>query len=285
MNLRICLLVSVFLFLAVGLYAQGVVPAVKKGSPTVAVLPFIGDKTVTPEQLNFITGQFTSELISTGKFTVLDRGKMDFILKEQGFQQTGACNNSECKVQVGQLLGVDNLVAGNMVKFGSKYAFRLEYIDVRTGQMLKTVEFSKEGDLSEVYEAVCSEAARKLSEAVYKTESVSPESGAKKVTPVVPADALPMRVSKPLSLKRKIAIGLWGSALLGAGGGYWFDSKGKDYAKDYDGAKTLGDSLQASVAYHNINNAKTDRAVSYGISIGTLILGAILWFLPEGDSK
>ena len=66
--------------------------------------PFVGDKSVTAEQLNFITGKFAGELMNTQVFHMLDRGQMDYILKEQGFQQTGTCNSSECQVQMGQLL-------------------------------------------------------------------------------------------------------------------------------------------------------------------------------------
>ena len=74
--------------------------------PSIAVLTFKGDNIVTPEQLAFITTKFASELISSGAFTVLDRNRMDAILAEQGFQQSGTCNSTDCNVQVGQLLGV-----------------------------------------------------------------------------------------------------------------------------------------------------------------------------------
>ena len=169
-------LVTVLLLLMVclsSLNAQVAASAqpVKQGSHMIAVLPFVGDQSVTPEQLNFITGKFAGELISTGAFTVLDRGKMDFILKEQGFQQTGVCNSSECKVQIGQLLGVDFLVAGNMVKFGPEYAFRLEYIDVSTGQLVKSVDISRKGDLYEVYKEICHEGAMKLAQNVQGTSA------------------------------------------------------------------------------------------------------------------
>jgi TolB-like protein len=156
--------------LVVNLFAQtpslspSIVPPAKRLN--IAVIPFVGDSNVTPEQLSFITGKFAAELLKTGAFTVLDRGKMDFLLREQGFQQSGACNSSECKVQMGQLLGVDNIVAGNIVKFGPEYAFHIEFIDVTSGQIVNTVEISKSGDLFQVYKSICSQGANKLVEAV-----------------------------------------------------------------------------------------------------------------------
>ena len=100
-------------------------------------------------------------------------------------------------------------------------------------------------------------------------------------TPVVPADAIPSAPSKPMSGKRKWALALWGSSLLGAGGGYYFNGKAVGYASDYDGAQVRGDYLLAQSAYGNINNAKTGRTAGYGASVATFLVGAVLWLLPE----
>ena len=42
------------------------------------------------------------------------------MLKEQGFQQSG-CVSSECAVEAGKLLGVDQIVTGSIGKIGSYY--------------------------------------------------------------------------------------------------------------------------------------------------------------------
>jgi hypothetical protein len=280
----------------------------KATRPNIAVIPFVGDKNMTPEQLNFITGKFSGELLATKAFTLLDRGKMDFILKEQGFQQSGACNSSECQVQMGQLLGVDNIVAGNIVKFGPEYAFRIDYIDVASGQIVQTVEVSKEGDLYQVYKFICSQGAQKLVNAVFGGAPVIEEPVATPavVAPVTlppetfasslatPSQTAALAAAEPkvapvpkvqktsMSLKRKIAIALWGSALLGAGGGYYFDSKAVGYAKDYDLAFDAGNQKETEAAWDNLELAKTGRLAGKGVSIGAFVVGAILWFLPEG---
>ena len=270
-----CRALCCLLILSVGL-------AFAQKKPTIAVLPFLGDATVTPEQLNFITGKFVSELIATDAFMVLDRGKMDFILKEQGFQQSGVCNNSECKVQVGQLLGVDNLVLGNMVKFGPEYAFRIEYIDVSSGQIMKTVELAKEGNLYQVYKSVCSEGAQKLVEAVFGPKAATAKTVAQEPASV-PADAIPKLPSKPMSAKRKWALALWGTSLLGAGGGFYFNNQRAQYTDDYNKALKALNFTDTKTAFDNAQNASTRRTVSYGISLGTLLAGTVLWFLPEGN--
>jgi TolB-like protein len=276
--------------------------------PNIAVIPFAGDENVTPQQLNFLSGKFAGELIATNAFRVLDRGKMEFILKEQGFQQTGACNSSECQVQMGQLLGVDNIVAGNLVRFGRKYAFRADYIDVGSGQVLFTAEVSESGELEDVYELLCQGAAKNLAKKFRSTQvratpkpvapvvtaPAEPEP-APEPTPVipaeaeiqdpaqeVPADALPTIPSKPISFKRKVALALWGGSLLGAGGGYYFDGQGVKYLTDFNAAKSAGNRTDLRDAAGNVDDSKTYRSASLGLSVGTALIGLVLWFLPEG---
>ena len=106
------------------------------GLPNVAVLDITGNfKDFSREDLSAIAGRFETELSKTGKMQILERRSMDLILQEQGFQQSGACNSSECQVQMGQLLGVEYIVAGSLVRFGRKYALRADYIDVGTGKV------------------------------------------------------------------------------------------------------------------------------------------------------
>jgi len=258
-------------------YAQVTSP-VAAHFPNIAVMAFTGDKTVTPEQLNFITGKFSTELISSQKFTVLDRGKMDDILKEQGFQQTGSCDNSHCKVQMGQLLGVEYLVAGGLVNFGSEYAMHLEYIDVASGQIKMAVDLEEKGDLQDAYKGLCHQGAQRLLQAISPAVVASPSK-------TVPADAIPQGSDKPMSTKRKVAIALWGTSLVGVGSGVYFNQKALDYDKDFDAATTAKNAAELRSANSNLSTAKTGRAASYGLSIGTALLGLVLWFLPEGSAK
>ena len=43
---------------------------------------------------------------------------MEDILKEQGFQQTG-CTSDECVVEVGKIIGVQQMVGGSISKVGN----------------------------------------------------------------------------------------------------------------------------------------------------------------------
>lgn len=258
-------------------------PAVVDQRWVVAVLPFTGDQTVTQEQLGFMSGKFSSELIATQNFMVLDRGKMDYILQEQGFQQSGICNTSECKVQMGQMLGVDYLVAGNLVNFGGEYAMHLELVDVGTGQVHTALDLSRRGELQNVYMGICREGAGRLVAAVRNEPYVMDAALQAEIDAQIAA-------AKPwLSTKRKIALVFLGSAAISAGVGGYFDYQGRGYAEDYDLYRKewqqspdddLAKAYQAS--YDDMESAKAARNVAYGVSIGALVVGLGLWFWPEG---
>jgi len=87
---------------------------------------------------NILSDRLRAELFNTGKFQVMERGEMDAVLKEQGFQQSGACDDKACMVEVGQLLGVEKMVAGSLGQLGSLYLINLRIIDVKTGQLMDT---------------------------------------------------------------------------------------------------------------------------------------------------
>lgn len=85
-----------------------------------------------------LSDRLRAEFFNTGKFSVMERGEMDAILKEQGFQQSGACDDKACMVQVGQLLGVEKMAAGSIGILGTVYLINLRIIDVATGKLIDT---------------------------------------------------------------------------------------------------------------------------------------------------
>lgn len=117
--------------------------APKKESKTrivvnVAVSDLVG-KGVTQPEADLITEQVRANMLTTGTFKVMERSMMDQIMKEQGFQQSGSCDNSECMVQVGRILGVQNLVVGSVGKVGRIFMMNVKIVDVGTGEVLKSL--------------------------------------------------------------------------------------------------------------------------------------------------
>jgi hypothetical protein len=108
--------------------------AQKQEKTTMAVLTIESKGGISPSEAATLTDRLGSMLVNTNAFTVVDRSKMEEILQEQGFQQTG-CTSTECAVEVGKLLNVQKMVSGSIGKIGRTYTVDLALIDVQTSQI------------------------------------------------------------------------------------------------------------------------------------------------------
>jgi hypothetical protein len=149
-----------FLFLAV-LASWAPVRAQDARKPMVAVPPFTAHA-LDADALEGIGSALGSELINTGRFRVMERTQMETILKEQGFEQSGACDGSECAVQMGKLLSVDDMVLGSIAKVGSMYTLTARLVDVRTGEVLRSVTRNSKAQVESVLTEAIPQVARDL---------------------------------------------------------------------------------------------------------------------------
>jgi hypothetical protein len=109
-----------------------------------------------------VSERLRSELVKTSAYRVMERTEMESILKEQGFQQTGACEESSCLVKMAQFLGVERIVAGSIAASGKLWTLSLRMLDVGTGEILFTVDEDFEGDLKEFLSDLLPKAVAKL---------------------------------------------------------------------------------------------------------------------------
>jgi TolB-like protein len=104
---------------------------------------------ISENEAKVLSSRLRTELFGTENFTVLERDKMDEILKEQGFQLSG-CTTNECVVEAGKLIGVEQMVAGNIAKIDNLYSLNIRLIDVETGKVLMTATEDCECQLKDV---------------------------------------------------------------------------------------------------------------------------------------
>jgi len=97
----------------------------------IAVMDF-GAKDVSQSVALSVSELIRTELINTGKFTVIERSNMKEILKEQGLQQTG-CTDASCAVKIGKLLSAKKILVGTIMKLGSKLIISGRIVNVETG--------------------------------------------------------------------------------------------------------------------------------------------------------
>jgi len=132
------------LLLAVGVLLIGMLSA----QVNIAVMDFKGIA-VAPDDAIALTDRLRAELFLTGKFVVLEREKMDAILNEQQFQLSG-CTSDACAVEAGQLLAVEQMVAGSISKIGQTYSVTARLISVEKGDVLGVGKCDLKGDIGDV---------------------------------------------------------------------------------------------------------------------------------------
>ncbi|MEN9354487.1 MAG: hypothetical protein RL318_1812 [Fibrobacterota bacterium] len=133
----------------------------KQDRDVVAINDFVG-KGVTQSEADLITEEVRSQLMRNKKISVMERSMMDQILKEQGFQQSGACDASDCQVQVGRLLGVNRLVVGSIGHIGRIYMINAKIVDISTGEVLQSVTETYEGAIEDVLQVTAPVIAKRI---------------------------------------------------------------------------------------------------------------------------
>jgi len=113
----------------------------------VAVTEFAGSG-VEQTTANNITNRFSYELSKTKKFDMVEREMMNKILDELKFQSSG-CVADECAVEIGQMVGVQQIIAGSVSKIETLYSLNIRLIDVATGEIIYQDMDDMEGSVTE----------------------------------------------------------------------------------------------------------------------------------------
>jgi len=100
-------------------------------------------------EAKILTQRLTSQLISISDYTVVERANIDKILKEQKFQNSG-CTDSECAVEIGQLINADVTVIGTVSKFGETFTIDARIINVEGGEALASASYTHTGKIDEL---------------------------------------------------------------------------------------------------------------------------------------
>lgn len=160
-----------FWFITQGtLYAQNQTSAFNK--IRVAVLDFEG-KGISQMDASVLTDRLRSNLVETGAFDVIERGKMEEIFEEMELQLSG-CISSECAVQVGQLLGVSRMITGTIGKFGKTYTIDVRVIDIESSRIIEAIPLDYTGELEGLLGEIRNVAFRLSGKEVEPTRTPTP---------------------------------------------------------------------------------------------------------------
>jgi len=114
--------------------------------PSLAVMPLQG-RSLQPDEAEVLCEALTSKLKSLGHAHVIERTQIDKILAEQGFQKSGACDKSDCAVEVGRIAGIDQMVVGSVGKLGNTWSMVVRMVNVQTGEILASAQDTREGQV------------------------------------------------------------------------------------------------------------------------------------------
>jgi len=219
-------LLIVFLSVSLLLGQEESPPAGQEESPsesktTTAVVDFDGLGITSMESIA-LTQRLVGEMVNTNVFILVDRSQMEEVLSEKGFQQSG-CTSAECAVEIGNLLGVQQMVTGSFGKIGETYTIEAKLFSVETSEMIRAVNKTYEGAVDGL---------------ITQVEIVAWD-----LAGIEPPDALKLRAGIPLDEQKASSSGkrnwmLWGGLLALAGAGAAIALSG---GEDDSGAGDLGE--------------------------------------------
>jgi Curli production assembly/transport component CsgG len=130
-----------FLILATLLFLPGKSAAVAMSDSmhvkrTVSVLDFQSNSPDLGSMGVEVAGAIGARILSLDRFQVIERTQVQKILQEQGFENSGACDGSNCQVQMGRLLGVDWIVTGSVGQIPGGYSTNIRLLEISTGRIL-----------------------------------------------------------------------------------------------------------------------------------------------------
>jgi len=118
----------------------------------IAVLELEG-RGISATEVATLTDRLRGHLVNTSAFVVLDRGNMEEILKEFGFQQSG-CTSTECAVEVGKMLNVQKMVTGSIGHLGKTFTLDISITDVETSRIERSLSKDYRGEIDGLLEVL-----------------------------------------------------------------------------------------------------------------------------------
>jgi len=109
-----------------------------QSKPIIAVLDFKTDG-VSEKEMRTLIARFTTALFNTEKFTVIDIGQRESLLREMEFSVSG-CTDEACQLKIGKMLSAEMIVVGNIGKIGSRFLISSKMLETETARTRSAVD-------------------------------------------------------------------------------------------------------------------------------------------------
>lgn len=108
-------------------------PAINAGpKKKIAVLDFDANN-ISASYGKIVRNQFEVSLYRTGLFQIVEREKIDLIVKERK-QLNADCTDARCAAEIGSILSVDYVVLGSIDKMG-EYTISVRFVEINRGDL------------------------------------------------------------------------------------------------------------------------------------------------------
>ena len=161
-----------------------------------AIIP-LDTKGISDIEASVITDRLGLELSKTGLFTVLDQGKMKEILAIQNFPLTGR-ESEEDLAEAGQLLGVEQMMVGSVIKIGNTYTVILKLHDARSGAIVQVTSYDHRGTIAQLWSPGMSVVARIIAGKLVES--------AREFVPAADLYVAPARIAEPLVEPARVPV-------------------------------------------------------------------------------
>jgi len=104
----------------------------------IAVIDFKADG-VSKKTARQVTELIRNHMVDTGRFKVVERSRINIILREQGLQQSGTTDDDSA-IQVGKLLSASRILIGSVISIGKSIIITGRVVNVKLG----VAEFSQD---------------------------------------------------------------------------------------------------------------------------------------------
>jgi formylglycine-generating enzyme required for sulfatase activity len=118
---------------------------------TLVLAPMQNEGEVEDVQIRALTRLLENALQRTRKFDVIDRGAVEDILKEHGFQLSDLSDTRKT-AELGGILNANYLVRPSVIPLAGDLFLESRIVDVNTTRMLNSAEVRIKNDLSDAYE-------------------------------------------------------------------------------------------------------------------------------------
>ena len=114
---------------------------------TIAIFDFQNNG-LEPHEVRQLSKRLESELVKLRNFDVVERARIDEILKEQKLQTSG-CTET-CLLDVGKILGATQIVYGSIGKIGDLYTISAKLVDAETGKLIRSSDYDADYGLTQL---------------------------------------------------------------------------------------------------------------------------------------